>query len=80
MAAVPAQPWDEWVAELFEYEFCENCGGDAAHHEPRIVLGNWFAYCRFPPDEETGEWHPFIKAYHSNDMTESEIAHRWEVK
>lgn len=37
--------WQEFAEELFEFEYCSECGGDVEDHERRIVLGNWFAYC-----------------------------------
>lgn len=40
------QTFAEWAAELFEFELCEECGGDAEDHEARIVMGHWFAKCK----------------------------------
>ncbi len=39
---------DEWLEELFEFEFCAECGGDAEDHEVCIVpgMGTYFARCR----------------------------------
>lgn len=39
------QTWQEFVAELFEYEECSDCGGDVEHHAPAVVFGHWFARC-----------------------------------
>lgn len=38
--------WLEWATRQFEYEYCAECHGDIEDHEPSIVLGNWFAWCR----------------------------------
>lgn len=37
---------EEFLRELFEYEFCPDCGGDAEDHTPVPLLGNFFALCR----------------------------------
>ncbi len=42
----PAQRWEDFAAELFEYEDCEECGLGAAEHNALIVFGNWFAQCK----------------------------------
>lgn len=39
--------FETWAEELFEFEYCHECHGDARHHEPWVVLGNWFAHCKF---------------------------------
>lgn len=41
---------EEWLADLFEFEFCPECGGDAEDHEVCLVpgIGNFFARCRRP--------------------------------
>lgn len=36
----------EWLEALFEFELCEECGGDAEDHDAVPLLGNWFARCR----------------------------------
>ena len=36
----------EFLAELFKFESCPDCGGDAADHEPLPLLGGWFAKCK----------------------------------
>lgn len=41
----------EWLEELFEFERCAECGGDAEHHTVLHGL-NRFARCDFPPDED----------------------------
>lgn len=35
----------EFLTELFEFEYCAECGGDVGDHTARLVLGNWFAWC-----------------------------------
>lgn len=40
----------EWAEELFEYEYCGECGGDAKDHDIIPFLGNWFARCRVYDD------------------------------
>lgn len=39
-------PPDEWLAEQFEYELCEECGADADEHDAIPFMGNWFARCQ----------------------------------
>lgn len=68
-------PADQWLRELFEYEFCPECGGDAEHHTALPVFGNWFAKCRYPADEETGAYHPVIARYR-RDMGCEEVKFR----
>lgn len=41
------QTWADWSMDLFEYEYCDECHGDAPHHEPWGFTGHWFAHCRF---------------------------------
>lgn len=54
----------QWLKEQFEYEYCEECGGDAQHHAVASVMGNPFAYCLYPPSTETNyEFHPVIVAF-----------------
>lgn len=55
-------PPEQWLKEQFEYERCSECGGDAEHHVALPILGNWFAQCKYPRDEE-GELHIEIKRY-----------------
>lgn len=45
-----------WLKEMFEHEYCAECGRDHRHHTAVPVLGNWFAYCdRFPVIDCKGE-------------------------
>lgn len=37
--------WEQFADELFADEYCAECSGDAEHHEPWLVAGNWFAHC-----------------------------------
>jgi hypothetical protein len=41
---------EEWLEQLFEFEYCAECGGDAADHEVCLVpgIGNYFARCKSP--------------------------------
>jgi hypothetical protein len=34
-----------WLKEMFEYEYCAECAGDAEHHTAVPFVGNWFARC-----------------------------------
>lgn len=43
--SIRGQTFEQFAAELFEFEYCSECGGDAEDHEPWIVVGNWFAHC-----------------------------------
>ena len=38
---------EDWLARLFEFETCPECGGDAVDHEVCLVpgIGNYFARC-----------------------------------
>ena len=38
-------PAEEWLKEQFEFEYCEECGGDWDAHTAVPLLGNWFALC-----------------------------------
>ena len=44
------QTFEEWVKELFEFEYCAECGGDWYDHVANILLGNWFARCKIADD------------------------------
>lgn len=55
-------PPDEWLAELFESEYCAECSGDACHHTAIPFLGNWFARCNHAPAGD-GTPNPIIAAY-----------------
>lgn len=50
---------EEWLADLFEFEFCAECGGDADDHEVCLVpgIGNYFARCRRSLDESDATEH-----------------------
>lgn len=40
------KPQDEWLAELFEFELCAECGLDANQHQVTLdALGNYHATC-----------------------------------
>jgi hypothetical protein len=60
-----ATPAAQWLAELFECEYCAECGGDAQHHTAVPFLGNWFARCNFPADDYAGTLHPTIATFRS---------------
>ena len=38
---------EAWLEQLFEFEFCAECGGDAEDHVVCLVpgIGNYFARC-----------------------------------
>lgn len=36
----------EWLRDLFEYESCAECGGDADDHGAVLFAGNWLARCK----------------------------------
>lgn len=55
-------PAAKWLARMFECGYCEECGGDACHHTAVPFLGNWFARCDYPSDDD-GEHHPVVTAY-----------------
>lgn len=42
----------EWLADLFEREYCDECGGDADDHTAVPFLGGWFARCDHPISED----------------------------
>lgn len=58
----PEEPFADFVARLFEFEYCDECGGDAEHHSPVVVHGLWFARCVWPPSDD-GTFHPVIQAF-----------------
>jgi len=35
-----------WGKELFECEYCAECGKDYDEHDYVLFLGHWFARCR----------------------------------
>jgi hypothetical protein len=46
----------EFLAQLFEYERCEECGGDAdAHRVGPDPLGLWHAWCQPTEDKREAE-------------------------
>lgn len=44
----------EWLKAFFEFEYCDECGGDADDHEVCIVpgTGTYFARCLRSPHED----------------------------
>jgi hypothetical protein len=46
------QTYEEWVEELFRYEYCDECGGDVEDHEPWFIMGHWFAHCKNAEEEK----------------------------
>ena len=50
---------EQWLEELFEFEYCAECGGDVEDHDAIVFMGNWFARCKnefkneFPPPTGT---------------------------
>lgn len=36
---------EDWLEELFKWELCLECHGDAEDHTAIPFLGNWFARC-----------------------------------
>ena len=40
------QTFKQFCDELFEFEYCYECGGGTKDHEPNILLGNWFVRCK----------------------------------
>lgn len=61
----------QFLRELFEFEFCAECGGDAQHHSAVPFIG-WFARCKFPPCESTGDLHPTVAAFRAEYDKESD--------
>jgi hypothetical protein len=57
-----SQEPEDWLKDLFEFEFCAECGGDAQHHTAVPFLGNWFARCDYPSDDD-GVMHPTIAQF-----------------
>lgn len=58
----PTQTAEDWLTDQFEYEFCAKCGGDAQHHTAVPFLGNWFARCECPCDDD-GLMHPVVSRF-----------------
>lgn len=48
---------DEWINKLFEFNFCDVCGGDVEDHEVCLVpgFGTYFARCIMPSQAETDD-------------------------
>ncbi len=48
---------EEWLADLFGFEYCGECGGDAEDHEVCLVpgIGNFFARCLGPSVSQGGD-------------------------
>lgn len=72
MSNIRQLPAKEWLEELFDSEYCCECGGDENHHTAVPHMGNWFARCDYPPDckEIDGRepelheiYHPVIAKY-----------------
>jgi hypothetical protein len=60
----PQQTPKEFLEHLFYDEYCAECGGDVQHHQVTYALFDLpFAFCRFPPNEENGAFHPTILAF-----------------
>lgn len=38
---------EEWAWDHFECESCPECGGDIDDHDYTLVLGHWFAKCKY---------------------------------
>ena len=53
---------NEWLEQQFECEYCAECGGDAQHHTAVPFLGNWFARCDYPSDDD-GAMHDVIREF-----------------
>ncbi len=43
---MPTETAEEFLEQLFEFEYCDECDGDVQDHDAVIVMGNWFAMCR----------------------------------
>lgn len=42
--------WNQFATDLFEFEYCHECYGDAEDHIPCLgIFGGWFAMCKFSP-------------------------------
>ena len=48
---IDGQTWWQWATELFEFEYCAECGKGIRSHEPRIFVGHWFAKCKYLSDD-----------------------------
>lgn len=55
--------WEQFSTELFEYEYCHECYGDAEDHEACIgPFGLWFAKCKYDVVLRTPMADPFQHA------------------
>jgi hypothetical protein len=46
MRRINGQTFKQFARELFEFNYCEECGGDERDHLPAEAMGGWFAYCK----------------------------------
>ncbi len=48
---------EEWLENLFEFETCSECGGDAEDHDVCLVpgMGTYFARCKSPISPDTAQ-------------------------
>ncbi|MGE5510377.1 MAG: hypothetical protein ACM31O_03885 [Bacteroidota bacterium] len=46
---MPDIPAEQWLVELFQSEWCAECGRDHRHHTAVSFMGNWFAFCDKDP-------------------------------
>lgn len=46
----------DWLADLFEHEYCTECGGDASEHTAVPFMGSWFARCDYPNTGGARRW------------------------
>jgi hypothetical protein len=60
-------PADQWLKEQFILHYCDECGGDTQHHTAVPVMGNWFARCDYPPDEN-GNRDPVIETFRKEPL------------
>lgn len=69
LSEAPHDSEDEtWLARLFADEYCAECGGDAQHHTVVPFMGNPFARCDHPSDND-GNRHPIIAAFREKEGT-----------
>lgn len=40
-----------WAEELFEFEYCAECGGEVRDHTYALLLGHWLARCKAVPSK-----------------------------
>ncbi len=57
-----------WLKELYEHSYCEECGGDVKHHDAVPFNNNWFARCKYSPNNN-GNLHPIIKKFRKKEGT-----------